>query len=446
MVGLRWKSEEEKAKEWEIAKKHHKAKQFIDGVKLKRSKGIISPNQYRDLQDELHTVEHSFISVNEQILAMAGKGNILGEGSFGVVKLAENEQGQLFAIKIVYEAYKSDEELEILKDINILRGYVTREDKHYIVLDYLGETLDNLSFKNDRYRLDVGYQLVHLVCGLNTGKLSNQGKAIFHNDIKPENIVIDEKGIVRLIDFGSASKEKAITLRQGTPYYQAPEVEEVGYSAKTDTYSLGLTLQTFLPKNSKLMHTAELMAAKDPQKRPDKEAVMLDFLTEMYPNTDELSAQLNAVGFKLSVHQARAISVVLESSTPDLNLTIAANIEAIKNNDVLLEALNCAYDYLNSGQFYFNSGHGAHGREQTYIFVQNLMSMKDKNMNNIKNEMSNWVKGYGPFARASGEDEYSRLGCAKKASFFQGDNEMDLFFKHGQKTQDKDKDSGCIIS
>ena len=79
------------------------------------------------------------------------------------------------------------------------------------------------------------------------------GKGIIHRDIKPANALVDERGTVKLADFG-ASKEikggaggKTLELEnqtlKGTPYFMAPEVmTQAGHGRKADIWSIGATV------------------------------------------------------------------------------------------------------------------------------------------------------------------------------------------------------------
>ncbi|KAF7848821.1 hypothetical protein BT93_L1537 [Corymbia citriodora subsp. variegata] len=76
---------------------------------------------------------------------------------------------------------------------------------------------------------------------------------VVHRDIKPDNILFDSRGRLRLADFGSAEVigggEPAAGLRGvvGTPYYVAPEVVEGReYGEKVDVWSAGVVLYVML--------------------------------------------------------------------------------------------------------------------------------------------------------------------------------------------------------
>jgi len=70
---------------------------------------------------------------------------------------------------------------------------------------------------------------------------------IIYRDIKPENIMVDDKGYLKLIDMGTAKimKSKVGTMTRtftiiGTPHYMAPEViSGKGYNFLVDLWSIG---------------------------------------------------------------------------------------------------------------------------------------------------------------------------------------------------------------
>jgi len=78
-------------------------------------------------------------------------------------------------------------------------------------------------------------------------------KKIIHNDIKPENIIVDKLcGCAKLTDFGYAEKlsffKKQVFTQGGTENYMAPERKKGISNFTTDIYSYGIIIEEFLLK------------------------------------------------------------------------------------------------------------------------------------------------------------------------------------------------------
>lgn len=71
---------------------------------------------------------------------------------------------------------------------------------------------------------------------------------IIYRDLKPENVIVDDEGYLKLIDFGSAKVVKGKTFTSlGTPHYMAPEIMSgTGYSDSVDWWSLGILMYELL--------------------------------------------------------------------------------------------------------------------------------------------------------------------------------------------------------
>jgi MAP/microtubule affinity-regulating kinase len=76
-------------------------------------------------------------------------------------------------------------------------------------------------------------------------------KQVTHRDIKLENIIIDKKGVIKLIDFGfccSTAQDALLKIFCGTPSYMSPEIvnkrEYLG--APTDIWASGVLLYAML--------------------------------------------------------------------------------------------------------------------------------------------------------------------------------------------------------
>ena len=125
--------------EWLIA--HQYLDKTPDGTKLPYS--IRPDGQYKNGYKP-HKTTHSFIKIDGKIYGIAqGKSPaaVLGAGTFGKVKLIEDEQGNKLVVKIeqTNHSYQQNE-FQILKDQKIAIGKAPRQDKtkYYTVMNFMG--------------------------------------------------------------------------------------------------------------------------------------------------------------------------------------------------------------------------------------------------------------------------------------------------------------------
>ncbi|GAC1388837.1 MAG: hypothetical protein NVS4B11_03940 [Ktedonobacteraceae bacterium] len=184
-----------------------------------------------------------------------------GRGSFATVYIARDlEDNHIYAIKMMHVELSNDGELLArfqreahillnLSDPHIVRivDYGNDDNMHYIVMDYIdGQNLKYHMLTDGQmdtlHALNYARQIAE---GLDTAY--NQG--VVHRDIKPQNILINSKDMVKIADFGLARGRETVTLTQsnvfmGTAYYISPEQAESGRSADTrsDLYSVATVL------------------------------------------------------------------------------------------------------------------------------------------------------------------------------------------------------------
>lgn len=190
---------------------------------------------------------------------------VLGKGSFGKVLLVEKvDTCTTFAMKVLkksklrrqkqVERTKTERRvLEIAADSPFIMSmsYAFQTDERlYIVLEYC--TGGELFFHLSRYRKFpehvARFYTAELVCALEF--LHEHG--IIYRDMKPENVLLDAEGHVKLGDFGLAKDNiwQATTGARsicGTPEYMAPEVlNKQGHGSAVDWWGLGMILYEML--------------------------------------------------------------------------------------------------------------------------------------------------------------------------------------------------------
>ena len=207
LTNITWVSEEQKISEWDYAKQHlfKNGKLLPDGTKLRR----------KDHGDHL---QHSFIVLNGTIMAMAPKGEHLGKGSYAHAKLAEDDKGGLWAIKIAKRADSYGEEataIDLQKAVkSSLRKMKEGGYKSYLPCKYLGQTLD-VYLREHPYNLSDAFRMAYKLCivlnELHSGVLSLTEQRYIHHDFHEENVTVDAEDNFHLIDFGRTYKITADT-------------------------------------------------------------------------------------------------------------------------------------------------------------------------------------------------------------------------------------------
>ena len=182
----------------------------------------------------------------------------IGSGAYGEVwSGTEKKTGRRVAIKFYTRRSRDDIELlagEVEKLVALSADrYVVQlvdvdwqADPPYFVMDYFEHgSLEDLL--KDEKTLPVA-QAEDLFTEIATGMMHLHGKGIFHCDLKPGNILLDQDGKPRLADFGQARLTSDQSSSLGTLFFMAPEQADLKAvpAAKWDVYALGAILYSML--------------------------------------------------------------------------------------------------------------------------------------------------------------------------------------------------------
>ena len=183
----------------------------------------------------------------------------LGTGGMGgVYKVFDKKIKEEVALKILKPEIADEKtierfssELKLARKIrheNVCQMYDINEEKgtHYITMEYVpGEDLKSFIRRVGQLPVGKTISIAKQVC---EGQSEAHKLGVVHRDLKPQNIMIDKEGNVRIMDFGIARslKAKGITgagVMIGTPEYMSPEqVEGKEADQRSDIYSLGVNL------------------------------------------------------------------------------------------------------------------------------------------------------------------------------------------------------------
>jgi len=186
----------------------------------------------------------------------------LDEGGMGVVYLARDPAiDRLVAIKLLREGFDDPELRERflrearsagrLNQPNIVTIFDVgnHDDQPFITMEYLrGETLHALIQRRAALSLLHKLQLMDDLCA---GLQYAHRNGIIHRDIKPKNLILDDDGVLKILDFGIAriggSGMTQLGAMMGTVNYMAPEqMSGTPIDARADIFSAGAVFYELL--------------------------------------------------------------------------------------------------------------------------------------------------------------------------------------------------------
>ena len=221
-----------------------------------------------------------------------------GRGSFATVYVVRDlGDNRIYALKVMHLELSGDGELLArfqreahillnLSDSHVVRifDYGNDNNMHYIVMDYIDG--QNLKY----YMINQGpmdpLRAINYARQIAEGLEAAYKQGVVHRDIKPQNILINSKDIVKITDFGLARGRDTVTLTQsnvfmGTAYYISPEQAESGRSAdsRSDLYSVATVL-------------FEMLAGRPPYEGDTAVDIVIKHMNEKVPSICRLRPDL----------------------------------------------------------------------------------------------------------------------------------------------------------
>ncbi len=182
----------------------------------------------------------------------------LGHGATGrVFKCHDHQRDQTVALKVLHDHLRTDRatvmrfrrEVELMQQLDdeyiiAVHELVESDAMVAIVMEFHpGRDLDQRIEDDGPLHPDAVERLAHQVL---QGLQSAHAQGIVHGDIKPHNLLLNDEGHVKIIDFGIARQDFADmteSMHLGTPEYMAPELLSSPLcDGRADLYGLGISL------------------------------------------------------------------------------------------------------------------------------------------------------------------------------------------------------------
>lgn len=185
----------------------------------------------------------------------------IGEGGMSqVFKARDNKLNRFVAAKILKKEFCNNADIvekfmgeataiATLSDnniVNVLDVGTQADDINYIVMEYVnGKTLKDVIKQVGKMNYETGISVaIQIAKALDCAHRNK----IIHRDVKPQNILVTEDGLMKVTDFGIAKSSTSSTITNtstimGSAHYLSPEQAKGSFiDCRTDLYSLGVVL------------------------------------------------------------------------------------------------------------------------------------------------------------------------------------------------------------
>lgn len=215
---------------------------------------LITPTTSEELTHPMASIETLLANqIDPNELEM---GAIIGKGACSVVRKAQYKKSGVYVALKIISVFDHSHRTQLVEEIKSLYktdcpaivkfyGAFMREGSIAVVLEFLdggslGNVLEQVGPVNEAVLANMTFQILW---GL--GYLKHERR--IHRDIKPQNILINSKGQVKLTDFG-VSKELMTSVAMGKTFvgsfrYMAPErLQNLPHTYATDIWSMAVVL------------------------------------------------------------------------------------------------------------------------------------------------------------------------------------------------------------
>ena len=251
----------------------------------------------------------------------------LGTGAHSTIYAVKDKSNHVYAIKHVvrntpeqqrfidqvvaeHQIAQKIDHPTIRKSFKLIRRGLLKTNEVYVLM----ELVDGMTL--EQYKFETLLDFCQVMQKVSEGLGAFHEAGFVHADIKPNNIMVDDKQVVKIIDFGQSCTIGTVKQRiQGTPDYIAPEqVKRKQITPETDVYNLGATMYFLLTK----VHVPTIMPAAEPTAaiKPSKECkAVRDLNPEVPPALSSLV--MNCIAYEPAdrpqsmhqIHQRLAMAI-----------------------------------------------------------------------------------------------------------------------------------------